>query len=513
MDRLLSWAIDNDALMYALILGSVSVALFTIALTIGFAQGREISIIPPRIGERPNITDSTRGGIEDAEYANKVPSVRNILDSTASHPQVESFMRAGYPRSQHPEFFSEVERLLPNAKRITLVAMGLNLLWQKNILDCLLHRAETENINVTICLGNPFNPHVEDRLIEEEMRDSRPPVGRSGIIKNSLSLLDKIEEMQFNRNFKFLFFEHYLTIATLAFDDDIFLYPYAYQEFGNLSPVFHIHNDGSEVPKFFMENLERIVSDVVPANEIIRNRRSPGLVSSSWLEAAVFIIPDIDDPFYKFGTMILGYDIWNERSIARERFSDFGDFVGGAKDFGFHSTIVDALYFASESVLDRVSAELRHISEIFRPFWVSNLSVVAGLDKRGDVVISCTDPSGTMEALHHELVSRVYNLSISSRHLASRSRTELQSETARDQMMMMRYGAPFIIGEYRPHFTLLSSPPKEKGAVSNIVRELQNFLLESGCEKIHIDKLALVTRGRSTDSWRIQKIFELKSAE
>src|SRR5271166_917339 len=54
-----------------------------------------------------------------------------------------TFMKRGYPRSQHPEFFAEVERLVLHAKRITLVATGLNVIWEKHILDLLFQRAQT----------------------------------------------------------------------------------------------------------------------------------------------------------------------------------------------------------------------------------------------------------------------------------------------------------------------------------------------------------------------------------
>lgn len=39
-------------------------------------------------------------------------------------------------------------------------------------------------------------------------------------------------------------------MATLAFDEEVFFYPYGYQVLGNLSPIFHLHKDGGEVASF-----------------------------------------------------------------------------------------------------------------------------------------------------------------------------------------------------------------------------------------------------------------------
>ena len=44
------------------------------------------------------------------------------------------FFRKTYPRSQHPDFFNEIESRIPTANNIILIATGLNLVWQKQIV-------------------------------------------------------------------------------------------------------------------------------------------------------------------------------------------------------------------------------------------------------------------------------------------------------------------------------------------------------------------------------------------
>lgn len=109
-----------------------------------------------------------------------------------SGPQTNKFFVKTYPRSQHPTFFAEVERLVPKARQITLIATGLNLIWEKRIVDVLIERAKSGDAKITICMGNPYSPHVQDRLIEEEMAGEHAPVGRDGIERNTKALIDRL---------------------------------------------------------------------------------------------------------------------------------------------------------------------------------------------------------------------------------------------------------------------------------------------------------------------------------
>lgn len=105
-------------------------------------------------------------------------------------------------------------------------------------MDLLIQMAQTKKTKVTICLGNPFSPFVKERLIEEEMHNQSPPVGKYGIERNIRSLIETLKEAGNPENFKFRLFEHYPTCATLIFDNEIFMYPYGYHVLGNTSPNF-----------------------------------------------------------------------------------------------------------------------------------------------------------------------------------------------------------------------------------------------------------------------------------
>ncbi|MFX0199465.1 MAG: DUF1045 domain-containing protein [Candidatus Hodarchaeota archaeon] len=436
---------------------------------------------------------------------------KEVLQST--EPIKSSFFLKTYPRSQHPEFFSEVERLVPKAREITLIATGLNLIWEKHIVDLLISRARSGEVRVTICMGNPFSPHVQDRLIEEEMRGTRPPVGRDGIERNVKALVQRIHEIGNPNGISVCLFEHYPTFATLIFDQDIFVYPYAYIILGNVSPIFHLLNDGSEEARFFISNAERIVRDAVPAEDVVSSRLSRKHYSKDWIAAAVYIIPDEDEPLYQFGSSVLGYDVRNQKSLERtlESILDVRPYVGEAVQYGFHATLGDALFFATQAEIDRVMAELRMLAEDFPAFTLSNFRITDNFHSEQELVILCDDESGVSEALHHELVSRVYSVAISSIYLAGKTRKKIVSTSYdRANLMMKRYGSPYILEEFKLHFTLCAAAPTDADLRKDILKRLRSaYNKKVGNKDLQVDEICLLIKSDSDETWRIHASYLL----
>lgn len=416
-----------------------------------------------------------------------------------------------YPRSQHHEFFGDVEQLVRVASNITLIATGLNMLWEKNILDLLIERAQSRQAQVTVCLGNTRSPHVLDRLIEEEMNENRPATGRAFINRNVQTLVERLALAGNPSTFRVLLFEHYPTFAILIFDDKIFVYPYAYQVLGNTSPILQIRDNGAPEAEFFKAHAQRVLNDAVPATDIVGIRQNSGFYSSEWRSAAVFLIPEEDTDLYQAGSAILGFDIWNQRDISNPvGAADMRSYVGEASDFGFHITLADALYFSAEADIERIRAELRMLSEEFRPFWLEAFDFADRFQDPDALVLRVSDGSGTMEAIHYELVSRVYSLAISSSYKAGRTRRRVPSGDARAHLMINRYGAPYIIKSFNPHFTLCSSMPPSDMERANVISQLKSIMetgVREGCE---ISEFVLVMRDAGAIRWKVLERFRLR---
>jgi hypothetical protein len=425
----------------------------------------------------------------------------------------QQFFVKSYPRSQSAPFFAEIETLIPAAKNILLVGAGINLIWEKHIIDIIIQRVKAKEAKVTICMANPYSPHMESRYIEEEMRNENPSVGRDGMRKNVRALVHKIVEAGNPDGLSYSLFENYPTLATLIIDNNIFVYPYAYHVLGNVSPILHFVNDGSETAQFFIDNAKRIVEYSVPAKDVVYARENREYYSEGWIAAAVYIIPKSDTPLFKLGSEFLGYDIRQARliSVGETGVPDIRQYIGEAEIYGFHVTVADALFFAAQSGVDRVEAELKFLAEEFAPFRLEKMRVIETFRDSGDIVLACEDESGTLEALHHELVMRMYRTSISSTYLARRTKKQVPpTKQRRSRLMLERYGMPHVLNGYKPHFTVCSNAPadpKEKARILSLIEDSAHKF--RALDPIEISEICLVTKTSRDPRWKIAKVFSL----
>ncbi len=487
MDVFVRWIVS---VQYGPVFVGVLVLLVVMVFVVAVLQGREVSFWPPRIGET-----ARRIGVEMPRQSMSADEVHRL---------------DGYPRSQHPTFFADVPRMINESENVILIATGLNMVWEKNILDLLLDRAAAGKTRVTICMGNPFSPHVEERLVEEEMRDNRPPVGREGIIKNVKTLVERLELAGNPPFFRVLLFEHYPTFATLIFDKDIFVYPYAYQILGNESPLLHFQNDGSAEAKFFLSNAERILHDAIPASDVVMRKRRPTYHSERWVAAAVYVIPDEDNPLYRFGTKVLGYDIARRRECD-EVIDGVTEYAGEARNYGFHLTLADALLFANNASIERIAAELRVLCSDLHRFSLSNFRI-ADRATENDIVLLCDDVSGMTELIHCELIHRVYRMAISSNYVSGRTRRRIGgANQERARLMVSRYGAPYINRDYSSHLSLASPAPGNahlrRELFSRLSIAIENERLPSDLD---VDEICLVMKNESDSFWYIKEKFALR---
>ena len=436
-----------------------------------------------------------------------------LLNYKLSRLDKLGFILNTYPLSEDREFSKEVKDLVARAKKITLIGTSLNLIEQENIIDLLIQQAnQNRQSSITICLANPSSSHIEDRLTEEGMSGGLPaPVGHEKIRGSISNLMRKLENAGYPSNFEVLLFENYPTLATLIFDKDIFIYPYTYKTLGNYSPIFHLKDDESEETKFFLSNANKIIDDAIPVRDFVRTCRDRKYYSEKWIAAAVYLIPEKNQPFYKFGSAILGYDIWEQKALEDKRIVK-PDYVGEAANFGFHATIGDALYFVNEAEIDRIKAELKMLAEKIPPFTLQELKIVDRYDKEGDIVIHCEDKTGVSEAIHSELIHCFYRSAISSTYRAEQTeKLSMVKNSERAKFMINKYGSPYILREFNLHFTLCTSPPRDSSARSELVSELKKkFDDEVSSYQVEINKIHLLLKRKDDERWKIEGTYTLR---
>ena len=226
---------------------------------------------------------------------------------------------------------------------------------------------------------------------------------------------------------------------------------------------------------------------------------------------AIAIVPESGSALYDFGSRILGYDIRSEKLIksGTREIETLRSCVGQAKEFGFQASLTDHLFFVSENAINHIEAEVQALSEDFGPFKLAGFGITDSFCEGESLVVLCKDESGITEALHCELVNRIYRCAISSDYLV-RSKHNKSMETPRTRLMMSRYGAPNILKAFNLYFSLCSNMPEDVDAKSKaraIADDLFHSVMQEGDYEVR--EICLVIKRPGHPNWQILKTFPL----
>ncbi len=412
-----------------------------------------------------------------------------------------------FSQSDSTEFISYTETLLWQAKRVVLMGTGLNILQRDPLRHELMSRAARDECNLEIFLADPASPAVENRLVEEELGHIRPPVGRIGLQTRLESLLAERRSLRDPTSISIRLFRHYPTFALLIADEEYFIYPYGFATLGNFSPVVRFsatRTSESKIIQFLEKHYSRVKASSIDAVQAFQMRSRP-VTSKGTLEAcAIYFVPPEESDLYRFGSATLGYDVRQEKRIQ----SRWEDRVGEAASFGFHVTCADVLYFFNQQEIDLIVEELRFLAKEFDPFEILNLNLQADCPDPSSISLAFDDPSGCLEAIHFELVHRVYRKATASNYSLRSARCARDQSTRRMDFMIRRYKAPYILGSYMPHFTLLTN-------VSQINKEETLRALETEFRRavpersLLFERLAVMKCPSPTAPWTIAQEIEL----
>jgi hypothetical protein len=406
-------------------------------------------------------------------------------------PAIETELRI-FADSESPAFYEFCRERVLRAQRVVLIGAGLNILHRDAFTKELLQRAKDGYCQLEIFLADPSSPAVEVRLIEEEI-DGRPaPVGAPGLRRRIDNLLSIWRDLGRPDSIKIGLLTHYPTFAMLIADCDYLFYPYGFATLGNFSPVLRFsttEHSHRPVIAFLDGQYNRVRSSAVDAGVAFAIRHMDYTDVGNLRAFALYFVPPAGSGLYNFGSSVLGYDVRTTHHIS----SRWQNMVGSAAAFGFHVTLCDALYFLNQSEIRSIVSEVKFLAREFAPFDLTELQLRQSFPDAASIAITMKDRSGTMEALHHELVHRVYRRAVGSYYSLGLTPLRRDADAERADLMMRRYRSPYILQRFIPHFTLLGDVSTEEQ--SRVSAELEAlFSQEVGERVIHVDKLAVMTR-------------------
>lgn len=397
--------------------------------------------------------------------------------------------------------------LAKNARHIVVAGTGLNILYRAGIIELL---GPDANNQWEIYVANPYSPEVESRLVEEEAGSPRPPVGKAGLVQRLETLLD-FERRRADRSLVVKLFSRYPTISFFIIDGlHYFFYPYGFSTLGDFSPVLYCSADDPKdfaLVTFLKGQHEKTQECAVDAEFVYRLQ--PGrrydqdvrrAAKQKLVAFSVYIIPEEDTPLYDFGSACLGFDVRAQRTV-ESRWAP--KHIRQAAEFGLHVTVADALYVADEWSLKILESELRVLAKEFRPFPL-RVALEAGFPDPASISLLCHDETGSLEALHHEMVFRCYRQAIASNysdlfgHDRARMNRTYGEGPQRAELMIERYHAPYIMNAYKPHLSLLSNV--DEADMPGFKRELEQNLPKSS---FTVRSICLMTKPKDSSQWRI----------
>lgn len=461
---LVTWIFTNPII---LIIASV---IITSIVILGFFEGREIKLGPIFIGRKPEKQTEKGGSKPDTVQKQEI-----------------------YKNSDSPDFSALFEELFKRSDHIVMIGTGFNIL-QREDLRLLLSERLYGKCHVEIYAANPFSPNVQTRLIEEETGEIKPRIRKAGLINWLAELLALRNHWQDKSKFILRLFPFYPAYALFIFDgQDYFYYPYGYVQLGTLSPVMYYSakNPAHKTMIQFFDLQLKQVSQRSSEADLVFNlyKNNSKMPDFSQLAAfAVYLVPSITSSLYEWGSKILEYDVRRKKILPSTKWHRS---IGAASDFGLHVTIADALYCSNEADINLICKEVEFLAHEFRPFTI-NLSLEKDFPNERGIALVCQDKTGSLEALHHEMVTRVYSKAIASNYSLGLAQADRDQDQERAKLMIEHYHAPYILQRFRPHFSLLSAVSAEKK--EQIYQDLKDSLTGCGLEmSIEVRTIAIMT--------------------
>ncbi|MEZ4836652.1 MAG: 2'-5' RNA ligase family protein [Caldilineaceae bacterium] len=173
----------------------------------------------------------------------------------------------------------------------------------------------------------------------------------------------------------------------------------------------------------------------------------------------VYLIPAADHPLFRLGSDFLGYNIWTEEHATPLLADTVGEetirgWIGNAKVFSFHITIADCLEYRDEDV-DEIHTRLQWIAQRMAPFTLFNGRFFDDFHSTNALTLTYESPDRALQQIHRlvvTLISVLHNASPYFGHLHDRL-------DATHRRNLIRYGAPWVLDQFWPHWSLATSVP------------------------------------------------------
>ncbi|WP_421989037.1 DUF1045 domain-containing protein [Roseococcus sp.] len=175
--------------------------------------------------------------------------------------------------------------------------------------------------------------------------------------------------------------------------------------------------------------------------------------------AAVYFAPDLDDPLHAAASAWLGRDAETGAEVAQPGLPEMAAITADPRGYGFHATLKPPFRLATGPA--ELVADVTRWAAAIAPFELPPLSVQ---DLKGFLALRETAPCPALHALADSAVEALdaHRAPPTEDELARRRKAKL---SAAHEALLLRWGYPYVMGEWQFHMTLTRRLTPEERAV------------------------------------------------
>ena len=231
---------------------------------------------------------------------------------------------------------------------------------------------------------------------------------------------------------------------------------------------------------------------------------------------ALYLTPPQDSDLWRFGCDVIGRDAWTGQPV--DEFAPEGQeleawrtLTSEPRRYGFHATLKAPFRLQADlDVLDLIDA-VAGFARKRRPFDAGSLRV-GHMSAGNGLAFVVLKPEGRATELHSLEESTVRALDALRAPLTDVERRNAGRLTPRQRYYLDAWGYPYVIDEFRPHFTLTN--PIEAEQVARVTKALEReFCLRVASPALRVDSIVLFGERESDGEFEVLRDFPLGHAK
>ena len=227
---------------------------------------------------------------------------------------------------------------------------------------------------------------------------------------------------------------------------------------------------------------------------------------------AIYLAPPIESELWSFGSQVLGRDAETGETV--DGFAPDGyeaetwrALVAEPRRYGFHATIKAPFRLNPASTLDDLEARIATLARKIEPFDAGSLRVSTLPLAKGRTFVALTPekPSAELGPLEANVVRKLDPLR-APLTAAEVERRVPERLSPRQRYYLDAWGYPFVLDEFRLHFTLTGAVADPEAIMTKLAAEFERSV---SSPTLRVDSLALFAQDDAQADFRVVGRFPL----